>query len=295
MKFRLLCLLAMPALLSGAPNKDIVALQREIATLEENIRALQRSLDEKLAAMAAIQNQILDAATKSNTSVAVLESGLRDRVTEQLRGLAGPVAGLNAKMDQMANDFQALRVSVDDLGSRFNKMQTQITDLGNTVKVMQAPPAPPSGGSAGGAPPSGMSAQQIFDNARRDLTGGNLDLAIQGFTEYLKYFGSTELAPEAQYSIGVAYYNKNDFASAAQAFDAVLERFQENPKTPDAMYMKGMALLRSGQRTDAAKEFLNVIEKYPRSEVAEKAKTQRRALGFSVPSSGATARPRSRR
>ena len=51
--------------------------------------------------------------------------------------------------------------------------------------------------------------------------------------------------------------------------------------------MKGMALLKSGQSTAAGKEFLNVIQKYPKSEVAPKAREQRKALGLSVPSAQA--------
>ena len=74
-----------------------------------------------------------------------------------------------------------------------------------------------------------------------------------------------------------------------KAFDAVLEKYPDNNKTADATYMKGMALLKSGQRNEAAKEFLNVITNYPNSEVSLKAKTQRRALGLSVPTAATTA------
>ena len=113
-----------------------------------------------------------------------------------------------------------------------------------------------------------------------DRSSGNLDLSLNGFEEYLKYFGQTELAPNAQFYIGQIYYDKADFPNAIKGFDMVLERFPENSKTPDAMYMKGMALLKSTQRNEAAKEFLSVIQKFPNAEVAAKARQQRRALGL---------------
>jgi tol-pal system protein YbgF len=115
----------------------------------------------------------------------------------------------------------------------------------------------------------------------KDRSGGNLDLAMRGFDEYLKYFADTELAPNAQFYIGQIHYDKNDFPQAIAAFDMVLERYPENNKTPDAMYMKGMALLKSTQRTQAAKEFLALIQKYPNAEVSAKARQQRKALGMS--------------
>jgi TolA-binding protein len=80
------------------------------------------------------------------------------------------------------------------------------------------------------------------------------------------------------------YYDKGDFISAIKSFDTVLEKYQENNKTPDAAFMKGMSLLKSGQSTAAGKEFLNVIQKYPKSDLASKAREQRKALGLSVPS-----------
>jgi tol-pal system protein YbgF len=248
-----------------------------------------------MSALRTLVEQTLAAAAKSGTSVAVLESGIRDRMLEQQKTLTGPVVTMGTKIDQMATDFQTLRESISDLTERMNKMQTQLVDLNNTMKVMSAPPAPPPTGSPTGlpsgpaadagpaTPPPGMSAKAVYESALRDRSGGNLDLAMQGFREYLRYYNNTELAPNAQFYIGQIHYDKNEFAPALQAFDAVLEKYPENNKTADATYMKGMALLKSGQRNEAAREFLNVITKYPNAEVAAKARTQRKALGLSVP------------
>ena len=132
-------------------------------------------------------------------------------------------------------------------------------------------------------PPPGLSAKQLYDSAMKDRSGGNLDLALQGFEEYLKYFSSTDLAPNALFYIGQIHYDKNDFPNAIKAFDMVLERYPENNKTPDAMYMKGMALLKSTQRNEAAQEFLALMQKYPNAEVTAKARLQRKALGLNSP------------
>lgn len=288
-----------PAALFGA-NKEMVQLQRDVALLQDDVKTLQRSLDEKMSALRTLVEQTLNAASKSGTSVAVLESGIRDRMLEQQKTLAGPVVNMGAKLDQMGTDFQTLKESIADLSERMNKMQTQLVDLNNTVKVLSAPPAPPpspSGPTADAgpaAPPPGMSAKAVYESALRDRSGGNLDLAAQGFQEYLRYYGNTELAPNAQFYIGQIHYDKNEFAPALQAFDAVLEKYPENNKTPDASYMKGMALLKSGQRNEAAREFANVITKYPNAEVTAKAKAQRRALGLSVPASAPASAKRRR-
>jgi TolA-binding protein len=292
MKYAIIPAILLACVPLTAQKREIVELQRDVAAMQEQIRALQRTLDEKLGAMGVQVQQTFDSVNKINTAVAVLESGLRDRVQQELKGVSGPVLGMNTRLDSITGDVQALRTSVEDLNTRISKLSTQMTDLNNSFKLLDARPAPP--GSEGSSamtsgsttPPPGLSASQLYDSALRDLTGGNLDLAMQGFTEYLRYFDATDRAPNAQFYVGQIHYNRGEYDNAIKAFDAVLDR-GENNKTADATYMKGMSLLKSGRRTEAGKEFLNVIQKYPKSEVAPKARDARKALGLSVPSASA--------
>jgi len=58
--------------LALAASKEIVELSRDVAILQEQMRGLQRSQDEKLSAIQVLVQQALDAANKANTSVALL-------------------------------------------------------------------------------------------------------------------------------------------------------------------------------------------------------------------------------
>ena len=243
------------------------------------MRTLQRSLDEKMTALRTLVEQTLAASHKSGTSVAVLESGIRDRMLEQQKTLAGPVANMGAKIDQMANDFQSLRESIADLTRAHEQDANANRRPQQHGKGHERAPScrrPATGlrverratAMAPSTPPPGMSAKAVYESALRDRSGGNLDLAvarISGVPALLREYGT---GPNAQFYIGQIHYDKNEFAPALQAFDAVLEKYPENNKTADATYMKGMALLKSGQRNEAAQEFLNVITNYPNSEVA---------------------------
>jgi len=275
---------------SFAASKEILELNRAVLDLQDQVRTLQRTVDEKMGSIGAQVTQALDSANKGNTSVAVLQNTITAKLNEIGTGLASPVANLGSKVDQMATEFQNLRGSIDDLNSRMGKLQGQVNDMNNTLKVMQAPPAPPAstgGGVGGSGPPPGMNSQDLFNQAKRDESMGNLDLALSGYQQFLKFYDNTDQAPVAQFQIGQIYYNKGDFANAANAFDACLERYAENEKTPDAMYMKGMALWRGGEPTAAGKEFLNVIQKYPRNPLAAKAREARKQLGYNTPPAAA--------
>ena len=289
-------LLVIPAVSPAQKTGDTVKeISRDVAQLQQQVKEIQTSMDKQLAELKVLVQQSIDNSRQANTSVAVLDSGIRDRINEQMKTLVAPVAGLNGKLDQMTSEFQTVRNSMDDLTSRMKRLEAQIGDLGSAIKIMQAPPPPPPPSSGSGPSASGPAppAEQLYQNALRDRSGGNLDLSMQGFSEYLKYYDKTDLAPNAQFYIGMNYYDKGDFPAAIISFDTVVEKYGETAKSPDATYMKGMALLKAGRRNEAGKEFLNVIQKYPKSEVAPKAREQRKALGLSVPS--AQAAPRKKR
>jgi len=275
----LVALLAVLALTSPAQRKEYVELQREVAQLQEQVRTLQRALDEKMVELKILAQQTLDNTAKANTAIAVLDAGVRDRLKEQAASLVGPVASIGAKVDQMAGEFQSLKTAVEDMTTRLGKLERQLVDLGNTIKVLQTP-APPPGGPT--APPAGVSAESLYANSMRDKDGGNYDLALQGFTDYLKYFGNTDTAPNAQFYIGEIHYRRGDLDAALRAFDIVLEKYPENNKTLDAMFMKGLTLVKMGERNQGAEEFRALIKTAPKSELAAKAAAEIRRLGLSV-------------
>lgn len=262
--------------MSGA-SKEMVQLQRDVTLIQEQLRLLQSAVDTKMTEIKVISQHALDEAKNANTAVNVLDRGISTKLQEQQKQVAAPVAGVGAKMDQLANDFSTLREAILELSSRMNKMQTEMREVKDAIATIKNPPPPPPGvtpSAQADIPPP----QQLYDKAQSDKTGGNLELAMMQFQDFVKHYPAEPLAANAQFYIGEIHYNKSDFDGAISAFDQVLERYPDNIKTPDATYMKGLALLRSGQKASARKMFEDVVAKYPNSDVAPKAKTQLSAL-----------------
>jgi tol-pal system protein YbgF len=296
----------------GAASKEIVELQRDVALLQDQLRTLQRSVDERFSSLQTLVQQALEASNRTNTSLAVMQSRFSDTVKEQQASIAGPVAGVGSKLDQMSEDFRAVRETVLDMNSRMSKLDAKLADLQNAVTVIRNPASapPPATGAAGttggsdgisapataataSAPPPGMRAEDTYTNAFRDYSGGQYDIAMQEFSDYLKYFPNTQFAPNAQYYVGDIYFRRKDYDRSIEAFDAVLEHYSANSKTAPAHYKKGESLLALGKRDAAAREFRDVVSHYPDSDVAPKAKLQLRDLGLS--SAPPPAKPRRRR
>jgi TolA-binding protein len=284
---------------SSGASKEIQELQRDVAQLQDQLKQLQQSQDRQLAEIRVLVQQSLAAAHDANKSVAIIQSGFQQNLRDQESKVVAPVVGLNTRMDQMSQDLRTVQQGMSDLTSLLSKMQTQLSDLNNAVKVSAQPapppPAAPSGGSAelsgnpSFAPPAAsaptISATDLYNNANRDRAGGKLDLALQEYTDYLRWYGNTDLAPNAQYYIAWIHASQGDYANAIREYDAVLEKYPDNNKTPDAMYGKGVALSRMGRRTDGAREFQELIKRFPSNALAGQSCTQLTNMGLKCPSS----------
>jgi tol-pal system protein YbgF len=280
--------------IAPAVSKEMQELMRDVALLQQQLKDLQQAQDTKFATLVAMVQQTLDTATKANTSVAVLESGLSRSLQEQVRGVVTSSAGVGSKVDAMGGDVQALRASVEDITARLGRLQQQLADLNKAVQALATPaPAPPPAAgttgtttSAGGPPANLPPATVLYENATRDARGGKYDLALQEYQDYLKYYKDMDYAPNAQYNIGIIYFTQNNLDAALEAFDAVLEKYPDNAKTPDALLMKGKTLVKMGRPTQGAAEFRELIKRYKNSDQAAQATEQLKALGLPYTSSG---------
>lgn len=279
----LFVLCASVALPGFAQKKEILEMQRDLSLLQNEVRSMKSAMDEKFAALNVLVKEALDNAAKSNTSLAVLDKTIGDRLKEQASSLNGPVAGVNTKVDQMATEFALMKESVGELADLVRKLQSQLTDINTAVRTLNQPPAPPPAATspqASSGPPAGMTSETLYQNALAAKSGNQLDFALLQFADYLKYYPDGSYAPNAQYHIGEILANQGKYDDAVTAFDAVVEKYGENSKTLDAMLSKGRALAKSGQRTAAVNEFRSLIKKAEASGQAALAKQELRALGM---------------
>ncbi len=271
-----------------AASKEMIELQRDVAQMQEQLRLLQQTFDTKISEIQVLARQAADGTNKNQTAVAELDRGVRAGSADLGRQVAQPIASMNSRIDGLSGDMQAMQNAVADQNSKMAKIQQQLTDLLNAVKTMQAPAPPPpttpegtagtNGGGAGSPARPPTSATQLWANGKRDMDGGNADLALVEFSDYVKWYRDSDLAPNAQYNIGNIHFFQKKYDLAVEDFDQLLEAFPINPKTPDAHYMKGRALMELGQRAEAVKEFRVCSSQFPTSSVAAKCKTSLSAI-----------------
>jgi tol-pal system protein YbgF len=180
-----------------------------------------------------------------------------------------------------------------DLQNSVQNIDSRISGGGPAVGPGNAPPsasAPPAGASnfaPSNSSPSGppASADTLYSNGLRDITSGKYDLARSEFQDYLKYYGDTDLASNAQFYLGSIAYSQKQFQAAVEEYDKVLNNYPKSFKLAPARLKKGMALLELGDKNSGVKELREVVKRYPGTEEERLAKAKLKELGVATSAS----------
>lgn len=248
---------------SAAANKEHAQLMAEIRMLQEQQQQLQAMLGSLGDAMKA------------------LSAKLDDQAGANRKAMADQALTLN----NIGDTVRVLREKVDDTSVRVSSVSQEIAALRQAIASAQytappaAPPATPTGAEPGApettppatVPPStapstlpvGQSPQQAFDTARDDYMAGRYDLAVDGFTSFIRAFPRHPNAPEAQYDIGQAYFNQGKYPEARQALQQVIDTYPQSPSAPEAYFKLGQTYERMNQIDLAKRAYETVVKNYP--------------------------------
>jgi tol-pal system protein YbgF len=253
-------------------SKEIIQLQTQVQALQDQMARMQQSFDERMGVMRSLVEQSTDNINRMGAAVDGLQKGLQQQNSE---------AG--GRVDQVSGQIQALHDSLDELKARVAKVSKQLDDMNaareNLAQQAAMTSSFPGQSAAPGAQLQAPPADVLYNNALRDYNAGKYQLAMQEFADYLKFYGNTDLAGNAQFYIADIEFRQGDFQQAVVSYDKVLEQYPGGNKVPAAQLKKGFALLELGQRDAGTRELNSLIARYPRSIEASQARERLRKLG----------------
>lgn len=254
---------AMPA--AAGTKEQLIQLQTQVQALQDQMARMQQSFDERMGVMRNLVEQTTDSVQKMNTSLSNFDKGVKTQIIDS-----------GGKVDQLSTQVQSLQDSVDEMKTRLSKVSKQLEDMQAAQQNLMAPATTAPGTSpTSQAPPADV----LYNNGLRDYNAARYDLAQQQFTDYLKYYGTTDLAGNAQFYLADISYRSGDFRKAVQEYDKVLEQFPGGNKAAAAQLKKGYALLELGQRDAGTRELRSLVGRYPRTIEASQAKDRLKRLG----------------
>ena len=274
-----------------AVAREIIDLQRDVTSLLQGQKDISTQMIQDHAAIKAIVGGFNDNINKLNGTMGSLQKSVQD-----------VQANSGARLDTMSTQVQGLSDNLEEIKSRLGKLNQQLVDLQNAVQGLDSkissggapatgagtpPPTagnvPPSG-SSGSAAPSGPapSADTLYSNGLKDIQSGKYDLARSEFQDYLKHYGSTDLASNAQFYIGEIAYRQKNYQQAISEYDKVLNNYPKSFKLAPALLHRGMAMLDLGQKSSGVRDLREVVRRFPGSEEERYARAKLKELGVSV-------------
>jgi tol-pal system protein YbgF len=281
-----------------AVAREIIELQHDVTTLLQGQKDLATQMTQDHTVMKTLVEQTGDNVGKLNATMSSLQKSVQD-----------VQANSGARLDTMSTQVQGLSDNLEEIKSRLGKLNQQLVDLQNTVQSLDAkisgsapPPAAstsnsgftPSAGGGSSAPPSAAmpsgpapSADTLYSNGLRDITSGKYDLARQEFQDYLKFYGDTDLASNAQFYLGEIAYSQRNYDQAVTEYDRVLTNYPKSFKLAPARFKKGMALIELGQKNTGIRELREVVKRYPGTEEERRARAKLKELGVATSAAAA--------
>ena len=266
--FAVLVLPGLATIPAMAVNKETIQLQTQVQQLQEQMTAMQRGFDERMGVMTNLVERDTDAVNKVAAAVTALQNTLQKQQGDS-----------SSHVDQLSGQIQSLNDSLDELKARLAKVSKQLEDMQSSQQSAAASTAQVQAQqhAMAAAPPPDV----LYNNALRDYNGAKNELAIQEFSDYIKYYPNTDLAGNCYFYLGEIQFRQGNYQQAAQSYDQVLQNFPTGTKVASAQLKKGFALIELGKQEDGVQELRHLIQRYPHSPEALQARERLRKLGVS--------------
>jgi tol-pal system protein YbgF len=232
-----------------------------------------------------IKQELAQQGKDNEVRIARLEELIRSigvvELVRQLEQANAEIARLRGQLEVLANENQQIQKRQRDF----------YLDLDSRLKPLEGGGKAP-GTSDAGTPPAATAAVapstparpptreeqakelKAYDEASNLFRRNDFTAAIDRFKRFLQEYPQSQLAPNAQYWIGISYANLKDSRNALAAQEQVVAKYPQSAKAPDAMLAIAALQAEQGDSASARNTLEDVIARFPSSDAAGKARTR---------------------
>jgi len=247
---------------AAAADKAHQQLMAEIRMLQEQQQQLQQMMGALAETLKTVSTKIDDQNAANRKAFADQKLQV-DNVADGVRVLREKADDTNVRLSTVSQELEAVRQAM----SSTPPAQALTPTPGAEPAAAGEPGAAPATAAPVATTPPGsapfISPQRMYDNAYSDYTGGQYDIAIQGFNAYIASFPKSDKADDAQLNIGNAYYAAGKYREASDGFQKVISNYPNSDSVPAAYYKLGLAYTDLKQPDLARRAFETLAQKYP--------------------------------
>lgn len=156
-------------------------------------------------------------------------------LANQVEALRSDLRAMHNDVDQLSNSLEASRKQQRDLYADLDRRMKTLESHGGVGAG--------AGAAAAGSSDTGTTAagddKSAYQSAFALLKDSQYDRAIAAFQKFLAAYPDSQLADNAQYWLGEAFYVNKSFPEAQAAFQRVIDKYPQSRKRPDALLKIG--------------------------------------------------------
>lgn len=180
---------------------------------------------------------------------------------EQLRQEISKLRGqIEVLTNELANQQRREKDFYVDLDTRLRKLEPQKVTIDGKEVTMEP------------------GEQKAYDAALGYFKAGDYKDASGAFSDFLRRYPQSGLAPSAQYWLGNTLYALRDYRNAISAQQVVVKNYADSPKAADALLNIASCQMELKDKAAAKKTLETLIGQYPESQAAQTAKERLAAL-----------------
>lgn len=294
---------------TGAVSKEMLQLQEDVSQLLQGQQSMRSAIDGNNASMHTLIQQQLDAINSMNAKMNDLQKSVGeatandsskiDTMTSQTQGISDNLQDVQARVGKLAAQMNEIQGSLQSIDGRLaggatpSMAPVSSSPVGPGANAnppaTDAPPLVPASAPARapGGGMAGIASDTLYQNALRDFTTGKYDLSRQEFSDYVKNYGSTDLASNAQFYLGEISYSQGDYKDAVAQYNVVLNNYPQSYKLAASLLKKGMAELELGMKATGARDLKEVVRRFPGTDESRRASAKLKELGVPATSKSA--------
>jgi len=216
---------------------------------------------------------------------------------DRVQKLEDRVQGTGSQEQRVADVYsrmEELQVKVGSLNGRIEEQQRQLDRM--SAAGLSAPPPSYSPGPAPSAAadqaPAGASTPEpkivikeeqdpqkaLYNNTLQLYQQGNFEAARKEAQSFLAKYPKSELADNALFLVGEAYYSEKRYKEAIETYQQVLDRYPKGNKVPSALLKQAGSFQQLGDATAARILYERLVESHPGSPQAQLAQKELKQL-----------------
>src|SRR6188768_3543786 len=208
---------------SAAASKEYLQLMAEVRMLQEQNQQLQQLLGTLQDTLKVVTTKLDDQSSATRKAMADQTLAVNN-IGDNVRVLREKTDETNVRISTVSQELETLRTAINSAPPTPSQTVTPGSIDVSTPPVgggATPPPAPTPNPST----PGGVSPSRMYEASYEDYTAGRWQLAIDGFEGFIQAFPRLAQAADAQYNIGMSYWNQSKWTDARDAFQKVVSGY----------------------------------------------------------------------